>query len=65
MKAFKAFKKLFAAPQRSVKIKIKLIFILMQLPKMHRAGRVKKESPVYTHLHMFKFSSAQKCLMTF
>ena len=33
MKAFKAFIKPFEAPQRNVKIKFKLIFILVQLLK--------------------------------
>ena len=42
MKALKTIIKPFEAPQRSVKTKIKLIFILMQLSKMHGAGRVKK-----------------------
>ena len=41
MKAFKVFMKSFEAPQRSVKIKFKLIFILIQLSEMHAAGRVK------------------------
>ena len=40
MKALKAFIKPFEAPQRSVKIKVKLIFI--QLAEMYWAGRVKK-----------------------
>ena len=35
----KAFIKPFEAPKRSVKIKIKLMFILMQLSEMHGAGR--------------------------
>ena len=39
MKAFKAFIKPFEAPQRSVKIKIYLIFVPIQLSEMHRAGR--------------------------
>ena len=38
MKALKAFMKPFQAPRRSVKIKIKLIFILLQLSKMYGAG---------------------------
>ena len=42
MKALKTIIKPFETPQRSVKTKIKLIFILMQLSKMHGAGRVKK-----------------------
>ena len=33
MKAFKVFVKPFEAPQRNVKIKFKLIFILVQLLK--------------------------------
>ena len=41
MKAFKAFIKPFEAPQRSVKKKFKLIFILIQHSEMRRAGRVK------------------------
>ena len=40
MKALKAFIKPFEAPQRSVKIKIYLIFVPIQLSEMHRAGRV-------------------------
>ena len=44
MKALQAFIKrfdeLFEASQTSVKINIKLIFILIQLFEMHRAGRV-------------------------
>ena len=43
MKAFKTFIKPFEAPQRSEKIKIKFIFILIQLSEMHRAGRVNTE----------------------
>ena len=35
MKALKAFIKPFEAPQRSVKIKINLIFISIQLSEMH------------------------------
>ena len=38
MKAFKAFIKPFDATQRS--LKINLIFVLIQLSEMHRAGRV-------------------------
>ena len=38
--AFKVFIKFFEAPQRSLKIKFKLIFILIQLSEMHGAGRV-------------------------
>ena len=38
MKALKAFIKPFEAPKRSVKIKIKLTFISIQLLEMHRAG---------------------------
>ena len=41
MKALKAFIKPFEAPQRRVQIKIKLIFISIQLSEMHRTGRVK------------------------
>ena len=40
MKAFKAFIKPSEAPQRSVKIKFKLIFILIQLSEMSGAGRI-------------------------
>ena len=40
MKAVRAFIKPFEAPQRSVKIKIKLISILIQLSEMYRMGRV-------------------------
>ena len=40
MKALNAFMKLFEAPQRSENKK--LIFILIQLFKMHRAGRIKQ-----------------------
>ena len=36
----KAFIKPFEAPQRSVKIKIEVKFIVIQLYEMHRAGRV-------------------------
>ena len=39
-KAFKAFIKPFEAPQQSVKIKIYLIFVPIQLSEMHRTGRV-------------------------
>ena len=39
--AFKAFIKPFEVPQRSVKIKINLIFISIQLSEMHGTGRVK------------------------
>ena len=35
MKAFKAFIKPFEAPQKSVKIKIQVTFILIQLSEMH------------------------------
>ena len=35
MKAFKAFIKPFEAPQKSVKIKIQVKFILIQLSEMH------------------------------
>ena len=41
MKAFKAFIKPFEAPQRSMKIK--LIFILIQLCEIHGVGRVKPQ----------------------
>ena len=44
MKAFKAFVKPFEALQRSVKMKIKLIIILIQLSKMHGVGEVKTEN---------------------
>ena len=40
MKALKAYMKPFGAPQRSVKLKFKLIFILLQLSEMHGAGSV-------------------------
>ena len=40
MKALKIVIKLFEEPQRSVKIKSKLIFILIQLSEMHGAKRV-------------------------
>ena len=43
MNALKAFIKPFEAPRRSVKIKLKLIFISTQLSEMHGAGRVKKD----------------------
>ena len=39
MKTFKASKKPFEAPQRSVTIKIKLIFTLIQLTEMQGVGR--------------------------
>ena len=42
MKALEAFIKSFAAPQRSVKIKIKLIFILIDF-KIQEVGRIKFE----------------------
>ena len=35
----------FEIPQRSVKIRTKVIFILIQLSEMHGAGRVKTYSP--------------------
>ena len=41
MKALKAFIKPFEAPQSSLKIKIKLIFISIYLSEMHRTGKVK------------------------
>ena len=47
MKAFKAFIKPFEALQRSVKIKIKLIFILIQPSEMDGAGRVKERKVTY------------------
>ena len=40
MKTFKAFIKPFQTPQRSVKIKIKVIFILIHLSEMNGVGRV-------------------------
>ena len=40
MKALKAFIKPFAAPQRSAKIKFKLIFILTQISSMYSTGSV-------------------------
>ena len=48
MKAFKAFIKPFEAPQRIVKRKIDLIFILIQLSAMHGVGKVS--------LHLFATS---------
>ena len=39
-KTFKAVVKPFEAPQGSVKVNVKLIFILIQLFKMHGVGRV-------------------------
>ena len=48
MKAFNAFIKLFEAPQRSVKIKIYLIFISIQLSEMNGMGRVKQTEDYYT-----------------
>ena len=42
MKAFKVFLwKPFEIPQRSAKIKFKLIFVLTELSEMQRAGKVK------------------------
>ena len=38
----KTFIKSFEAPQRNLKIKIKLIFMLLQLSKMYGTGRVKR-----------------------
>ena len=46
--AFKALIKDFEAPQRSIKIKISVIFILIQLSEMQRAGRVKNESNLHS-----------------
>ena len=43
MKAFKAFIKPFEVLQRSVKIKFKLTFILIQLSEMHGERRVKSK----------------------
>ena len=37
----KAFRKPFEAPQRNAKLKIKLIFVWIQLSEMNRVGRVK------------------------
>ena len=48
MKALKAFLKPFEAPQRSVKIKIYLIFISIQLSEMNEMGRVKQTEDYYT-----------------
>ena len=42
MKDLKSFIKPFEATQRSVKIKFKLIFTLIQLSEKHGAGRVKR-----------------------
>ena len=49
MKVFKAFIKPFEAPQRSVKKKFKLIFILLQLSKIHGAGSAK------SYLYYYKY----------
>ena len=56
MQTLKAFIKPFDAPQGSVKKKINLIFISMQLSEMHGTGRVKAEyvfllSPNYRFLN--------------
>ena len=40
MKALKAFIKPFEAPQKKKKWKLNLFFILIQLSKIHGAGRV-------------------------
>ena len=48
MKSLKAFLKPFEAPQRSVKIKIYLIFISIQLSEMNGMGRVKQTEDYYT-----------------
>ena len=40
MKTFRAFRKLFEAPQRSVKIEIQVTFYFMQLSEMNGAERV-------------------------
>ena len=48
MKALKAFLKPFEVPQRSVKIKIYLIFISIQLSEMNGMGRVKQTEDYYT-----------------
>ena len=42
--AIKAFIELFKTPQRSVKIKLKLMFILKQLSEMRGAGWVNLNS---------------------
>ena len=44
MKALNAFIKTFEAPQRSVKIKIYVNFVLIQLSEMYGVGRAKKAS---------------------
>ena len=47
MKALKAFIKPFEGPQRSVKKKINLIFISIQLSEMHMTGEVNGPSILY------------------
>ena len=46
MKALESFIKSFEAPQKIVKIKIKLIFILMQLFEMSGARRLNADGSV-------------------
>ena len=43
MKALKAFIKPFEAPQGSVKKKVNLIFISIQLSEIHGVGRVNSD----------------------
>ena len=47
LKALKTFIKPFEAPQRSVKIKFKLIFISIQLSEMDRKGRANFQGPMF------------------
>ena len=42
----KGLHKIFEAPQKSVKINFKLIFILIQLSEMHWVGRIKNSGEV-------------------
>ena len=54
MKAFRPFE----APQRSVKIKIKLTFILIRLSEMHRERRVKEYQFAITFLLCMAINSS-------
>ena len=54
MKAFRPFE----APQRSVKIKIKLTFILIRLSEMHRERRVKEYQFAITFLLCMTINSS-------
>ena len=57
----RAFIKPFEAPRRSVKIKIKFIFILIQLSEMRRAGRVNHRFAQLNHFSpMFQFYTPWK-----